>query len=223
MYHIVALYPQGRTAKMRNTVFQPLQRDTHHPLQLKPALVLMLVLLTLGLSAGAVGREYQRLLWIDLLPLEDYKALYDPPEINHSIGEDDEPGALLRNNTATAQSASDSAFEAALVSTKVVGELNELAMQLPGFIVPLEYNDEQKVTEFFLVPYFGACIHTPPPPPNQIAHVSYPEGFELTNLYDPFVIEGTLFTRTIKNDMATAAYRITADSILPYEAPAGEE
>ena len=208
---------------MRNTGFLPLPRGVHYSLQLQPALVLMLVLLTLALSAVAANREYQRLLWIDLLPLEDYKALYDPPEIDHSIAEDDEPGALLRNNTTASPSASDNAFEAALVSTKVVGELNELAMQLPGFIVPLEYNDEQEVTEFFLVPYFGACIHTPPPPPNQIAYVSYPEGFELTSLDDPFVIEGTLFTKTIRNDMATAAYRITADSILPYDAPAAEE
>jgi len=183
----------------------------------------MLVLLPLSPNAGAGEREYQRLLWIDLLPLEDYKALYNPPEIVHGSGGDDGPGALLGNNTSKAGISSDDAFEAALVSTKVVGDLNELPMQLPGFIVPLEYNDEQEVTEFFLVPYFGACIHTPPPPPNQIAYVSYPEGFELESLYDPFVIEGTLFTRIKANDMATAAYSITADAILPYQPAPGEE
>ena len=53
---------------------------------------------------------------------------------------------------------------------------------LPGFIVPTAYNEEREVTEFFLVPFFGACIHVPPPPPNQIAPFMLPlsKGFSWT-------------------------------------------
>jgi hypothetical protein len=42
--------------------------------------------------------------------------------------------------------------------------------RVPGYMVPLEDNLEE-VTEFLLVPYPGACLHVPPPPPNQIVHV----------------------------------------------------
>src|SRR5690606_18432104 len=49
-------------------------------------------------------------------------------------------------------------------------KLNGVEVRIPGFMVPLE-DTETRVTEFLLVPYFGACIHTPPPPPNQMVHV----------------------------------------------------
>ena len=51
-----------------------------------------------------------------------------------------------------------------------VPELAGQNLALPGFVLPLEY-DGKKVTEFLLVPWVGACIHTPPPPPNQMVHV----------------------------------------------------
>jgi uncharacterized protein len=173
----------------------------------------------------AAEREYKHLIWIDLLPLDDYQALLNPPNIDHAGGDSEKAGGLLRNNTAsnsaacnsrTARARTQDAFDAALVSIKVLPALNDTAVRLPGYIVPLEYNDNEEVTEFFLVPYFGACIHTPPPPPNQLAYVSYPEGLALESIFDPFFVEGTLFTKLVDNDMATAAYSITADSIYPY-------
>lgn len=51
-----------------------------------------------------------------------------------------------------------------------VAAMDGAAVKLPGYVVPLEeVNGELK--EFLLVPYFGACVHTPPPPANQIIHV----------------------------------------------------
>lgn len=64
-------------------------------------------------------------------------------------------------------------------------------IEIPGFALPLEF-DGFKVTEFLLVPYAGACVHTPPPPSNQIIHVSSPEGFEMRGLFDPVVVQGNL-------------------------------
>lgn len=56
--------------------------------------------------------------------------------------------------------------------------------RIPGFITPIEFDDEV-VTKFFLVPTSGACVHTPPPPANQIVLVDYPQGYPLTSLYTP--------------------------------------
>ena len=59
-------------------------------------------------------------------------------------------------------------------------------VKIPGYAVPLEeYEGEDEggfeyVKEFLLVPTYGACIHVPPPPPNQVIHVilDKPEHFE---------------------------------------------
>jgi len=78
------------------------------------------------------------------------------------------------------------------------------AIQIPDFIVPLEFNDKQTITQFYLVPFFGACIHLPPPPPNQIIFVNYPEGLMLNTLYDPFWISAILKTSLTENAAASA-------------------
>ncbi len=90
------------------------------------------------------------------------------------------------------------------------------AIRIPDFIVPLEFNDKQTITQFYLVPFFGACIHLPPPPPNQIIFVNYPEGLMLNTLYDPFWISGILKTSLIENEMASAAYSMQMQSFEVY-------
>ncbi|MFP3457944.1 DUF3299 domain-containing protein, partial [Psychrobacter sp. SIMBA_152] len=65
----------------------------------------------------------------------------------------------------------------------VVEALDGKKVRIPGYVVQLE-GDADNVTEFLLVPYFGACIHVPPPPPNQIIHVEYAEGVPYENTYD---------------------------------------
>ena len=57
-------------------------------------------------------------------------------------------------------------------------DLNGKNIRIPGYLLPLEFK-EKKVTEFLLVPWVGACIHTPPPPPNQIVHVKLEKGFDI--------------------------------------------
>lgn len=65
------------------------------------------------------------------------------------------------------------------------------SVRLPGYLLPLEIEDE-RVTEFLLVPTVGACIHVPPPPANQIVYVRYPEGFAATGLFTPVWIDGQM-------------------------------
>ena len=84
---------------------------------------------------------------------------------------------------------------------------------IPGFIVPTEYNDDKKITSFFLVPYFGACIHLPPPPPNQIIHVRFEEGVSLDDSYEPHMVMGELTSEVTRNNLADSAYSIVAEGV----------
>ena len=99
----------------------------------------------------------------------------------------------------------------------VVKALDGQQVKIPGYIVPLEVSDEGRTTEFLLVPYYGACIHVPPPPPNQIVLVRYGNGFALQDLYAPVWIEGTLHTEKVSNDLASASYTFSADRVVLYE------
>lgn len=96
-------------------------------------------------------------------------------------------------------------------------ELDGKRVRVPGFVVPLDMSRDERVTEFFLVPYFGACIHIPPPPPNQIIHGTVQPGFKLDSIYDPQWLIGTLKVQTKETDIASAAYTLVVESIEPYE------
>jgi hypothetical protein len=88
-----------------------------------------------------------------------------------------------------------------------------------GYIVPLEVNEEGRTTDFLLVPYFGACIHVPPPPSNQIVHVKSELGVKLDELYQPYWIEGPLQVKASSSELADAGYQMEADKIYVYELP----
>jgi hypothetical protein len=93
-------------------------------------------------------------------------------------------------------------------------EMNGVEVKIPGFIVPLEEN-KGEVTEFLLVPYFGACIHTPPPPANQILHVRPRQGAKFRAM-DTVWVTGKL--QTLRNDsmMGVSGYHVTAESVTKY-------
>jgi hypothetical protein len=69
--------------------------------------------------------------------------------------------------------------------------LDGVLLELPGFVLPLEY-EGRKVTEFLLVPWVGACIHTPPPPPNQIVHVTAREPFEIKGMFEAVSVTASM-------------------------------
>lgn len=74
------------------------------------------------------------------------------------------------------------------------------SVRLPGYLLPLEFRDRRAV-EFLLVPTVGACVHTPPPPANQIVHVVYPEGIEVNGLFTPVWITGTMVAQSSVQDV----------------------
>lgn len=102
-------------------------------------------------------------------------------------------------------------------SSGIVPEVNGTSIRLPGFIVPLEFDSENLITEFFLVPYFGACYHKPPPPPNQTIYVTSPTPIEFESIYDPVWVMGMITTKQAGNDIATAAYSMDLHHLKPYE------
>ena len=95
-------------------------------------------------------------------------------------------------------------------------DLNEEDVRIPGFIVPLEYKEQEIVTRFLLVPYFGACYHEPPPPPNQTIYAVFEPGYELEEIWQPVWIEGTISASRVEEDLATASYSVSATAIEPY-------
>jgi hypothetical protein len=85
-------------------------------------------------------------------------------------------------------------------------------LRIPGFMVPLE-DDAEKVSEFLLVPYVGACIHTPPPPPNQIVHVKMAKGRSIPMYwYDPVWIEGDFKIENVKSMYGNVSFTMVGHS-----------
>ena len=103
-----------------------------------------------------------------------------------------------------------------LSSAPVVEQMHGRMVSIPGFVVPLE-GVGGTVRHFFLVPYYGACIHVPPPPTNQIIDVHFEPGTSDENLYDAILVSGRLTTQTYSHEMGTSGYRLEAYSIQPYE------
>lgn len=78
-------------------------------------------------------------------------------------------------------------------SNTLLDDLDGREIRIPGYALPLELSGTT-VTEFLLVPYVGACIHSPPPPPNQIVQVQYPGGFESEGAFAPVWVTGRIAT-----------------------------
>ncbi len=89
-------------------------------------------------------------------------------------------------------------------------------VRIPGFMVPFE-DGVDGVNEFLLVPYFGACIHTPPPPPNQIVYVRMTGDRRVeVNIWDAIWVEGVLDIESIESPYGTVGHQVIGNRILPY-------
>jgi uncharacterized protein len=102
-------------------------------------------------------------------------------------------------------------------SAAVNGDLDGLTLRIPGFIVPLDEDSAGLVTEFFLVPYFGACIHVPPPPPNQIVYVKPLKPVLVKDTFNAYWITGRMHVQVRNTPMASASYSMNASKIELYE------
>lgn len=166
---------------------------------------LLLSLLLLPLLAQAELAETD---WLDLMPPEDQRALETMPEISH-----DSPETADGFSSQGGLRQREQSLPPVMYSSKTVAKLNGQRIRLGGYPVPLENDAQGRSTLFFLVPYPGACIHVPPPPPNQIVLVRYAKGISLDDIYAPLWVEGPLKIEAVSNDLADAAYTMTATRV----------
>ena len=102
--------------------------------------------------------------------------------------------------------------------------LNGQIVRLPGYLLPLEFSGKQ-VSEFLLVPWVGACIHTPPPPPNQIVHVKPEKPVAMSGMFEAVLVTGQLTTGAIKKSLSLVdgsadievGYSLQATRVEPYK------
>ena len=96
-------------------------------------------------------------------------------------------------------------------------------VKIPGFVVPIEEKG-RAITEFLLVPYFGACIHVPPPPANQIIHVISEKPITNVRTMDAVWVTGQLkaarYTKETPMGMGAAGYQIKSTTVTAYKEPA---
>ena len=94
-------------------------------------------------------------------------------------------------------------------------DLDGAKVRVPGYVVPLE-NAEGAVKEFLLVPYFGACVHSPPPPANQIIHVVLAKPQALRTM-DAIWLSGTLRTKRADSPWGKSGYAMEGKLVEPYK------
>ncbi len=161
-----------------------------------------------GIAQPAVPEGgYRKIEWDDLVP-KDWDPLKGFKDVNLAMLNDGDPRAaelLTKMRAAWDNAPSNNA-------------LDNQKIRIPGFLVPL---DETKagLKEFLLVPYFGACIHTPPPPANQIIYVKAdkpPKGFRSM---DTVWVSGTLKTLRSDSYMGASGYRMDAVVVERYLEP----
>ena len=134
-------------------------------------------------------------------PLKDFKDM----DLGGSVLSDDDPRAKAMYERLR------QIWDAA----PTVPAMNGQRVRLPGFIVPLDDAGEG-LRSFLLVPYFGACIHTPPPPANQIVHVVPGRPVKGFRSMDPVWVQGVLKTERHDSAMGVSSYRLEAHAVERY-------
>ena len=162
------------------------------------------------LNISAVNASPRELDWEELIP-EGFRleALMDEAGIQF----DEE----LDDNDPRAQVLMDQ-IQNALNKAPSVADLDGQLVRIPGFVVPLEWAEDGKhLTEFLLVPYYGACIHVPPPPANQTVHVALNEpDKEERRAFDTVWVEGIIRAERTDMALATSGYRVDALKVETY-------
>jgi hypothetical protein len=157
---------------------------------------------------GSTAGQPRTITW-DILVPQGWEPFKEFKDMNFQAMDDGDPKAM-----AMLKKMRD-VWDNAPVNSAIVGQ----SVRLPGFVVPLE-DTKDGMKEFLLVPYFGACIHSPPPPANQIVHVLPKSPAKGLRSMDAVWITGTLATVRTDSYMGAASYRIEALSVAPYtEAP----
>lgn len=165
-------------------------------------------LLLPGLAAAARAREpaYRTIGWDALLPAGwDPWAEFSAGGVDLRQLSDDDPrakAALARLRRVWDQAPTNAALDGTLV-------------RLPGYVVPLEQT-AQGLRELLLVPHYGACIHTPPPPANQIVHVRLETPARSVGTMDTVWISGRLQVARTETNEAVSGWKLAGQRVERY-------
>jgi len=155
-------------------------------------------------ATAKAAAAYRTITFDDLMPLDwDPNALVKDMDLS-KMGDNDPRANQLMDK-----------IRQAWQDAPVVPALSGQKIRMAGFVVRLE-GDEKHIREFLLVPYFGACIHVPPPPSNQVVHVIPAKPIPAANDMGPVWVTGTLSVAAAKTDLGDAAYRIDAVKVETY-------
>jgi hypothetical protein len=173
--------------------------------QKRRSLLLLSALAMTGpsLLAATDGKDAgpRQLRWDDLLPkgwnpLDEYKKA-------HPMLDGDSPQGM--------QAMRDIWDNAPTLAT-----LDGQRVKLPGYVVPLDATPDA-LREFLLVPYFGACIHSPPPPANQIVLVVPASPAKGLRAMEVVWVTGVMSAKRGDSMMGASGYRIDRASVELYE------
>jgi uncharacterized protein len=198
---------------------QPTQTEKS---MLKPVPIRLMTVLTLTLLLGACGEHpgpdgargsesgstlaaregFEVLEWDALLPPD-----WQPEKLLESLEVDD-----ISDDDPRAVAIMEQIMEL-WRAAPTVPLLAGRRISLTGFLVPLDFETDA-LGEFLLIPYYGGCIHVPPPPANQTVHVVMPEGqVDHAGVFDVVRVSGTLRIEPYRHEIADAAYRIDAEFV----------
>ena len=142
--------------------------------------------------------ELKELSWGDLMP-----------PINDDIVNQYHEGKLSREQAME--------YMQSLEQTPVQSFHNQ-RVEIPGYLVPLDMDEDSKAKELLLVPTMGACIHVPPPPPNQTIFIHYDEGIEVTEAgYTPYLLTGILQVEKNNSEYTDTLYTLKVESVEEWE------
>lgn len=177
-----------------------------------------IVMLALFFSPTLQAKDAHLLDWGDLAPEGYFESLEKEQEsmlggLFDGIGFGDEED----DESEEAQNAY-SELQNKLRAAPIVKELNGKYVKIPGYIVPLDIDFEKGTfSEFLLAPYFGACIHVPPPPSNQIIHVKPANPLKQKWLDDAVWVTGTITTDSIDSEYGFAGYSMNEVDLKVYD------
>lgn len=156
------------------------------------------------LAHSEAAGETPEIQWDDLMPA-DWDPMAPFKGLDLYALDDSDPRAI------EALEKVREAWDAAPANEALAGKTGRIA----GFLVPLDWN-VREFREFLLVPYFGACIHTPPPPANQVIHVTVDPPVRDLEVMEAVWVEGRLEITSTDTDMGRSGYRMQARSVELY-------
>lgn len=109
-----------------------------------------------------------------------------------------------------------------LASGETSSELKKIdstMVRIAGYMVPIETDEQEEATEFLIVPIAGGCIHTPPPPPNQIVYCRMMNKKKAKiAMYEPNWFEGKISINKTGSPYGAVSYQMSVANVEPYKA-----